>query len=147
MSKTVKSIICGKVEMLSKDSTILDAARLISKHNIGAVPIYDKDENDCIGLVTDRDIVIRGLAAERDLNTKVSEVMTEGVLYVDANDDISKAASLMKEKKVRRLLVKENNKFVGLISLGDLSCSCHGSEIEKVVIDALHGISSGPSSH
>jgi len=147
MSKTVKCVIQRKPEILHQDATLLDVAQLMAVNNVGVIPIFsDQDQNNCIGVVTDRDVVVRGLAAGNDLSCKVSEVMTKGVLQsIDANEDILAAANLMKEKKVRRLLVTENNKFVGLISLGDLCVSSHRADTEKAVMDALCSISSCPS--
>ncbi len=72
--------------------------------------------------------------------------MTRDIWSINLKDDVRKAAQLMKEKRVRRLLVKDNDKIVGLVSLGDLSVICHGTEDEKFVIEALHGIHSGPAS-
>jgi len=134
-----------KLQRIHKDATIQEAADLLAKQGIGVLPVFD--QNKCIGVLTDRDIVIRGIAAEKDLQSKICDIMTKDVYFVNLKDDVRKVANLMKEKRVRRLLVKGNNdEVVGLVSLGDLSVICHGTEEEKYVIEALHGIHSGPAS-
>jgi CBS domain-containing protein len=74
-------------------------------------------------MITDRDIVVRGVALGRDPRaTQVSEVMTPEVTYCFENDEVEKAADLMKEDQIRRLIVlDENKKLVGIIALGDIS--------------------------
>ena len=118
------------------------AARTLANYNIGALPVCD-EEGKLQGVVTDRDIVTRCLAADRSpQKTKVADVMTAQVLSVSPDMEVSAAAHLMGRQQVRRLPVVENGKVCGMVSLGDLA----GHE-ESVIDagDALSDISSNLS--
>jgi len=144
-NKKIREIV-KKPHVIHKDSTMKDAADMMGKFQIGVLPVFDKDQSQWIGVLTDRDIVIRGVANERPPMTRIHELMTPQIFWCDANDDISTATKIMKDKKIRRLLVKDNGKFFGILSLGDLCCSCRGTEMEKTIVDTLFSISSGPTS-
>ena len=110
------------VSVSTTDSTAL-AARLLSRHNVGALPVCTSDGR-LRGIVTDRDIVLRCIAAEEDpAQTPVREVMTRGCYTVGPEDDCRQATRLMASRQVRRLPVVESGKLVGILSLGDLSRS------------------------
>lgn len=110
------------ISVSTTDSTAL-AARLLSRHNIGSLPVCTTDGR-LRGIVTDRDIVLRCIAAEEDpAQTPVREVMTRGCYTVGPEDDCRQATQLMAARQVRRLPVVENGKLVGMLSLGDLSRS------------------------
>lgn len=110
------------ISVSTTDSTAL-AARLLSRHNIGSLPVCTTDGR-LRGIVTDRDIVLRCIAAEEDpAQTPVREVMTRGCYTVGPQDDCRQATQLMAARQVRRLPVVENGKLVGMLSLGDLSRS------------------------
>lgn len=110
------------ISISTTDSTAL-AARLLSRHNIGSLPVCTTDGR-LRGIVTDRDIVLRCIAAEEDpAQTPVREVMTRGCYTVGPQDDCRQATQLMAARQVRRLPVVENGKLVGMLSLGDLSRS------------------------
>lgn len=118
-----------KVSELMTDSTVSVtpeesaglAARLLSRHNIGSLPVCD--ENGRVhGVITDRDIVTRCVAAGDDPeNTPVGDLMTRGVISVNPGEDAERAAELMGRGQVRRLPVTENGRLVGMISLGDIA--------------------------
>lgn len=117
----VKDIMSEKLIAVSPEENLSVAARLLSRYNIGALPVCGK-EGKLRGMVTDRDIVLRCVAAEDDANSvKVSEIMTRKVVSVNANEPIHTAIDLMSEKQIRRLPVEENGKVVGMISIGDLA--------------------------
>lgn len=97
------------------------AARLLSRFNVGALPVCNKDGRLC-GMVTDRDIVLRCVAADDDAQSvKVSEIMTRRIYSVDAQESIQNASALMARRQVRRLPVEEDGKLVGMVSLGDVA--------------------------
>lgn len=117
----VQEFMSGKVISVSPEEPVSAAARLLSRYNIGALPVCTGDGR-LRGLVTDRDIVLRCVAAEEDAaEVKVSEVMTRRLVSVSAEDSIKSAAALMSERQVRRLPVEKNGKLVGMLSLGDLA--------------------------
>ena len=99
------------------------AARLISRHNVGALPVCAGDRR-LRGVVTDRDIVLRCVAAEEDpAQTLVRDIMTRNCATVSPGDDCREASRVMSVQQVRRLPVVEDGKVVGMISLGDLARS------------------------
>lgn len=103
------------------DTSIRDIARLMREHDIGSVPIGENDR--LIGMVTDRDIVCRGVADARDLDSLTArEVMSEGIIYCQADEDLEDAVHLMEQKQIRRLpVIDENKRMVGILALGDVS--------------------------
>ena len=110
------------ISVTTADSTAL-AARLLSRHNIGSLPVCSPDGR-LRGIVTDRDIVLRCVAAEEDpAQTPVREVMTRGCFSLSPDDDCREATRVMALRQVRRLPVVENGKLVGMLSLGDLARS------------------------
>ena len=125
------------VSVTTADSTAL-AARLLSRHNVGALPVCSQDGR-LRGILTDRDIVLRCIAAEEDpAQTPVREIMTRGCFTVGPNDDCREASRIMAARQVRRLPVVEQGKVVGMLSLGDLARS-HTFGMETA--DALSEIS------
>ena len=100
--------------------TVVDAARVMRDSDIGDVVVIE--DGNVTGIVTDRDIVVRGVAEGRDPDsTAVSEVCTTGVETIDPSASVDDALSLMREKDIRRLPVTKNGRPVGIISLGDLA--------------------------
>ncbi len=111
------------VVTVEPDSSAALAARLISRHNVGALPVCGSDRK-LRGMVTDRDIVLRCVAAEEDpARTAVREVMTRGCASIAPGADCREATRLMAEQQVRRLPVVEEGKLVGIVSLSDLARS------------------------
>ncbi len=125
------------------EESVAVAARTLTRYNIGALPVCGADGRLC-GLVTDRDIVTRCLAADRSpLSTSVRDVMTSQVVAARPDMDAQLAASLMGREQIRRLPVVENGKLCGMVSLGDLAVK-EESAIEAG--DALAEISGNLSS-
>lgn len=99
------------------------AARLLSRHNLGSLPVCGED-GGLRGIVTDRDIVTRCVAAEEDPEkVQVKDIMTRNCAVVSPDDDARECARMMASKQVRRLPVLEGGKVVGMVSLGDLALS------------------------
>lgn len=138
----VREVMTSPVIRIHPDETVSVAARTLEHYNIGALPVCGSDGRVC-GMVTDRDIVTRCLAAERSpAATTVREVMTGHVLSVRADMDTGAAAHLMGREQIRRLPVVENGRLCGMISLGDLA----GREESAIdAADALSDITSNIS--
>ncbi len=117
----VREVMSPDVFVMSPDRTLADAARSMADLDTGVLPIGEGDQ--LIGIVTDRDIVIRGVAQQRDpVNTPVRDVMTSGVCYCYDDEDVTEVADQMAELQVRRLPVVDRQKhLVGIVSLGDLA--------------------------
>ena len=116
----VHDIMSRKVELTNPNATIRDVARKMRADSIGAMPVGDNDR--LVGMVTDRDIVMRAVAEERlPANTSVREVMSEKVCYCFEDDDIDEAAKIMAEHQVKRLpVLNKQKRLVGIVALSDL---------------------------
>ena len=119
----VSELMNPSVITIEPTSSAALAARLISRHNIGALPVCASDGR-LRGMVTDRDIVLRCIAAEEDpAQTLVRDIMTRECATVAPGDDCREATRIMSAQQVRRLPVVEGGKVVGMISLSDLARS------------------------
>ena len=128
----VCDIMTSKVICIGQDEPISSAARLLKRHNIGSVPVCD-DGGRLKGIVTDRDIVLRCVAADTDpKDIKVSEIMSRGVITTGPFEMVEKASHLMSDDQVRRLPVLDNGRVVGMVALCDLArnydCEMEASE-------------------
>ncbi|WP_246673459.1 MULTISPECIES: CBS domain-containing protein [unclassified Mesorhizobium] len=132
----VQEIMCRRTELVGPNTTIRDAARKMRADNLGALPVGENDR--LVGMVTDRDIVMRGVAEERLAgNTTVREVMSEHVHWCFDDADITDAAKIMAKHQVRRLpVINRDKRLVGVIALADL-----GRADEEAAKIALEGIS------
>jgi signal-transduction protein with cAMP-binding, CBS, and nucleotidyltransferase domain len=120
MTETVRDVMTKKPVALEHTATVVDAARAMRDGNFGTV-IVVKDGKVC-GVVTDRDIVIRAVAASHDPRlATLGEICSEDVMSVEANEPLAKVVMLMREKAIRRVPVVEDGRPVGVISLGDLA--------------------------
>ena len=117
----VKQAMHTGVDWRSPDTPLTEIAQLMRDHDIGAVPVGKNDR--LVGMVTDRDIICRGLANGGDISAmKAGDVMTEGISYCTSEDDVEDAIHLMEQKRIRRLAVLDDNRrLVGMLSMGDLA--------------------------
>ena len=134
----LRDIMTDSVIRIHPEECVAVAARQLSGNNIGALPVCGND-GQVLGMVTDRDLVIRCLAAGRSPEkTKVREVMTASVVTASPEMNVHMAASLMGHKQVRRLPVVENGRLCGMVSLSDLA---NREETAYDAVDALSVIS------
>ncbi|MBH0155753.1 MULTISPECIES: CBS domain-containing protein [Fictibacillus] len=117
--KKVSDIMTRNVDYVTPQDNVYEVAVKMKQDNVGVIPVCENDQ--IIGVITDRDIVVRGVAEKRPGSTKVSDVMSDNLFTGSADMTVEEAAELMADKQVRRLPIVENNKLVGIISLGDLS--------------------------
>ena len=119
----VKDCMCNEVEYATPSSTVHDCVTMMYNKHIGCVPVCNKSQN-VVGLVTDRDIILRCIACNKDPNTTpVSEIMTCEVCCCDANADVKEAENLMSKNQVKRIPIIEDNKLIGMLTLGDLAAN------------------------
>ena len=119
----IKDLMNPSVVTIEPTSSAALAARLISRHNVGVLPVCGADRR-LRGMVTDRDIVLRCIAAEEDpAQTMVRDIMTRSCATVSPGDDCREATRIMSARQVRRLPVVEEGRLVGMISLSDLARS------------------------
>lgn len=117
----VREAMSSDVIWVTPSEEIGNVASKMKEFDIGAVPVCKNDE--IVGIVTDRDIVVRGLVDDGDIaEHSVREVMTEHPIWCSANEDVEDAIRLMEEKQIRRLpVIDSENHLVGLLSIGDIS--------------------------
>jgi CBS domain-containing protein len=117
--QTAQSFMTKNPATLEKTKSILDAAKLMEEQNIGFVPIVEGAKP--VGVVTDRDLVIRGLAKNLDGHTPIEKVMSPTCVTVEPHHSITDTADKMAKHKIRRLLVVDQNQLIGIVALGDLA--------------------------
>ena len=118
---TVRDCMNKQVISVTPEDSAAVAARLMARHNVGALPVRAIDGSLC-GMVTDRDLVLRCMALERSpAQTSVARVMTGRVCAISPSASLTEAADRMAREQVRRLPVVEGRRLVGMVTLGDLS--------------------------
>jgi CBS domain-containing protein len=139
MAMQVSEVMTRNVECARPTNSVFDVARQMKKLDVGALPVCG-DNDRLVGIVTDRDIVLRGVAEGRNLDeVKVQDIMTPGIEYCVDDQPVKHAAQLMREKQIRRLVVlNDDHRLVGIVSLGDLAVD---TDDEMLVGSALEGIS------
>ena len=140
----VREIITPSAELIDANAMIRDAARTMRDQDLGALPVGDGGR--LIGMITDRDIVMRAVAADRGGGTTaVREVMSEGLFTWYDDDQVEDAARLMAEHRLRRVpVIDRNEQLVGIISLADLARS--GAEGAELAADTLVNVTE-PTPH
>ena len=130
----VKDAMHKGVEWVGPDTPVIELAKLMRRHDIGAIPIGEDDR--LVGMVTDRDIVCKGLAEDGfDARRAIArDVMTEGIHCCREDDDLAKAVRHMEALKVRRLpVINKSKRMVGMLGLGDVSHSASGDLLSECV--------------
>lgn len=118
----VKDYMCDDIFFVKPDTKIIDVAKIMKDNHIGCVPVCNENNEVC-GILTDRDILLRAVACNKDVNTTpASDIMTTNVCTCKKDDDIPDAQSKMSDHQVRRLPVcDENNNIIGILTLGNLA--------------------------
>jgi CBS domain-containing protein len=133
----IRDVMTPNPRTISPDESIQNAARIMRDLDTGVVPVVENGRP--VGMVTDRDIVVRAVA-DGQLNRPVRDIVSGGVISASPEMSTREAAELMGEHQVRRLPVVENERLVGIVSIGDLAVK-EGKD--KRVGDALQDISQG----
>lgn len=124
------------VRVVHPDQNLMDAARLMAETDCGVLPVGENDR--LVGMITDRDIVVRGLAQGMEGDTAIREVMSADIKYCYEEDEVSDAARNMGDLQIRRLpVVTRDKRLVGILSLGDIAGT---SELQPAA-EALSSIS------
>ncbi len=128
----VSDIMSRDVHLLSPEQTIREAASIMADIDAGALPVGENDR--LVGMLTDRDIVVRAVAQGKSADTKVAEVMSKEMLYCFDTDAIDDVARNMAKAQVRRLaVVNRDKRLVGIVSLGDLARNDDPATIGRTV--------------
>lgn len=133
----VSEVMSRNVEVIRPDDTLASAAELMRTHDIGAIPVCNGDK--VIGMITDRDIVVRGVARHLDPDqTLVERCCSTAVQWCFDDMEVDEAAERMEQHQIRRLIVvSHDKKLVGMLSLGDIS----GATSERRAGEVLETIS------
>jgi CBS domain-containing protein len=134
----IREVMTPNPQSVSPGDSIQNAARIMRDNDTGAVPVVENGRP--VGIVTDRDIVVRAVAEDGQLNRPVRDIVSGNVVCATPDMSTHEAADLMSEYQVRRLPVVENDRLVGIVSLGDLAVK---EAKDKRVGDTLEHISEG----
>lgn len=134
---TLRAVMTPNPLTLNKSASLSDAARAMREHNCGGILVTKNDGSMC-GIITDRDIVVRGVALGADLDeTPLEAICSHDLTQLSPEDTVDDAVRLMANKAIRRIPVVENGRPMGIVSLGDLA----QARDER---SALGGISAAP---
>lgn len=115
----VKDIMTPNVEYCTPLDNVYEVAVKMKDLNVGVIPIVE--DQKLIGMITDRDLVVRGIAEKHPGSNQVTNVMSDKIISISSNASLDEAAHMMAKHQIRRLPVVDNGKLVGMVSLGDLS--------------------------
>lgn len=138
----VAEAMTGNVQLASPDQSIVDAAKMMADCDCGVLPVGENDR--LVGMITDRDIVVRALARGMDSSARIRDVMSTDVKYCYEDEDLDEVAINMGDLQLRRLPVLSRDKrLVGILSIGDISASAD----TEPTAEALAAISEPTSRH
>jgi CBS domain-containing protein len=138
----VSEVMTRDVQTVRPDQPVQEAASFMLSADAGSIPVTDGER--LIGMITDRDIAVRGVAKGHGPDTPVSELMTDDIICAREDDDVEDVASKMSEAQVRRLpVIDRDERLCGIVSLGDLSRDAD----EDTASEALQGVSEAGGRH
>ncbi len=138
----IRDVMTTNIETISPDQSVREAAGFMLSADTGSIPVTEGDK--LIGMITDRDIAVRGVAKGHGPDTLVRELMTGDIISARDSDNVEDIAAKMAQAQVRRMpVVDSDQKLCGIVSLGDLSRQCE----PKAASEALEGISQKGGSH
>lgn len=128
----ISEIMTPDVATLEPEETIQRAAQLMDELNVGSIPVFEGER--LIGLLTDRDIVVRAISIGAPASTPVSEVMSAGISYCFTDEPVDDVMVRMRELQVRRMPVMDRStgKLAGIVALGDLATK-HSAEVDRTL--------------
>ncbi|HEX8251005.1 MAG TPA: CBS domain-containing protein [Pyrinomonadaceae bacterium] len=134
-----REIMTRNVTTATREMSLQAVAALMRDGDMGSLPVVENGK--LVGIVTDRDIVVRAVADGRDATTAIGEVMTAEIFAVRAEDFVFEAIRLMGDKQVRRVpVINENGELIGIIAMADVALE---TEDEREIAETLEEISSG----
>ncbi len=113
-----QNIMSRNLIIMDDNTSISEVARIMKEKDIGFIPI--SSDNKIIGVITDRDIVVNAISNKCNLDTPVKEYATKNVISVNIDDNVSKILNVMRKNKVKRVLVTDEHKLVGIASFSDI---------------------------
>jgi CBS domain-containing protein len=132
MGKSVKDAMTSEVKTATLAQSLTDAAKLMKQEDVGSIPVVDGDR--LVGVLTDRDIVVRGIADGSDPNAvQVGAIASRDVVTVRSDDDLDEALRLMAQHQVRRLPVVDNGQLVGVVATADVAHEAKEKDVGHLV--------------
>ena len=136
MTMKISEVMTTDVETIGAEQTAREAASFMLRADAGSIPVCEGDR--VVGMITDRDIAVRGVAEGRGPDTPVSELMSDGIVCAREDEDVETVAKRMSDEQVRRLPVLDaEDRLCGIVSLGDLTREARGEAAHT----ALEGVS------
>ncbi|WP_202081018.1 CBS domain-containing protein [Caldalkalibacillus salinus] len=140
--QTLNDIMTKEVKSCIAEDNIYEAAVKMKAWDVGAIPVVSDDH--LIGMVTDRDLIVRAMAEKRPGSTRITEVMSSDVVTATPDTTVDEAAEMMAQHQIRRLPIVEGTKLVGIVALRDLAIR---HEYEHEAEHALEDISAERDGH
>jgi CBS domain-containing protein len=138
----VSEVMTSDVQTVTPDQSAREAASFMLRAEAGSIPVTEGDR--VIGMITDRDIAVRGVAEGRGPDTPVRDLMSDDIICARQDDDVHDIAQRMSKEQVRRLpVLDENDRLCGIVSLGDLARESRGEAAQE----ALEGVSQPGGQH
>jgi len=133
----VREIMSSRPQTINFDASVMEAARKMKSFDVGVLPVMKKDE--IVGIVTDRDIVLRIIAEKLNPQTSlVSKAMTTDITYCSEDTDVREALRMMEEKKIHRLIVLgSDNSLTGILSVADIATKMHDEHLLCEVLERI----------
>jgi CBS domain-containing protein len=130
--KTVKDVMTSSLATIDPNTTVAEAARRMAKEDVGPLPVVEGDR--LVGLVTDRDLVVRVLAEGRNpQTTTVRDACSEDIVTVAPEDELDKALAVLAGRQVRRIPVVDGNRLVGIVAQADVAREVESSTVGEIV--------------
>jgi CBS domain-containing protein len=132
MGMSIKEVMTSEVKACEPSAKVVDAAKLMAQEDVGPVPIVEGGR--LVGIVTDRDIVVKGVAAGKDMtSTTVGDIASRDLITITPDADMNEALDMMAAKQVRRLPVVEGDRLVGIVAQADIARMGHDKKTGEVV--------------
>jgi len=130
VARTVSDVMTKDPVSLKADASVAEAAKAMSEFRIGSVVVMDNGKP--LGIVTDRDIVVRAVAKGSDpTTTRLADISTRDIATVSPDQSVDEAIQVMKSRDVKRVVVMDDSRLEGIVSLGDLTSRGEGEDVQK----------------
>ncbi|MHC0552844.1 CBS domain-containing protein [Salinicoccus sp. CNSTN-B1] len=131
----VKEIMTTEVETCGPETTVQQVASKMMELDVGSIPVTE--DGNLRGIITDRDLVIRGIASQFSLETPINRILSSSYVTGTPDMDVEEAANIMAQEQVRRLPIIEDNKVVGIVALGDVAVDEEDSEDSEEALEEI----------
>lgn len=131
----VREIMTTEVETCGPETTIQEVASKMMELDVGSIPVTE--DGNLRGIITDRDLVIRGIASQFSLETPVNRILSSDNVTGTLDMDVEEAANLMAQEQIRRLPIIEDNRVAGIVSLGDVAVDEEDPEDSEVALEEI----------